>query len=107
MNVAALMTPSPVTVTPGHGLFILAGDCLVGIVTDRDLRETLPGRVTTTPDMHTRDAAHTPLHHRIGGVPVVDGGGKVTSRLTVTRLLRDSARLVRGRVEEAAQEARL
>ncbi|EYB69402.1 hypothetical protein DEIPH_ctg008orf0135 [Deinococcus phoenicis] len=133
MNVAALMTPSAVTVTPDHSLPdaarlmrvrgirrlpVLDGSRLVGIVTDRDLREAMPGHlttlsmweattqlagvsvrevmrrsvVTTTPDADARDAAYTLLHRRIGGMPVVDDAGAVVGMLTVTDLLRDYAR---------------
>jgi len=97
---------------------VLESQQLVGIVTDRDLREALPGRVTrlsmweaTTqlagvtvrdvmrrsvitarPDMDTRDAAYTLVQHRIGGMPVVDESGTPVGMITVTDLLRDYAR---------------
>lgn len=133
MLVADLMSKSPVCVTPEHSvpdaarllrvrgirrLPVLEGTQLVGIVTDRDLREAMPGHVTalsmweattalagvcvgnvmrrsvvtTTPDADAQDAASTLLHHRIGGMPVVDGAGTVIGMLTVTDLLRDYAR---------------
>ncbi|ABF44319.1 CBS domain-containing protein [Deinococcus geothermalis DSM 11300] len=88
MNLAALMTPSPVAVTPGHSLSVLDEDRLFG------------GVITTPPDRNTCEAAHTLLHHRSGGMPVVDDGGKVNGMLTVTD------RLVRGQAEDAAQESR-
>lgn len=133
MLVADLMSTSLLCVTPEHSvpdaarllrvrgirrLPVLEGQQLVGIVTDRDLREARPGHVTplsmweattalasvcvadvmrrsvvtTTPDTDARDAAYTLLHHRIGGMPVVDGSGAVVGMLTVTDLLRDYAR---------------
>ncbi|MBB5236069.1 CBS domain-containing protein [Deinococcus budaensis] len=126
------MSSSPVCVTPGHSvpdaarllrvrgirrLPVLEGQHLVGIVTDRDLREALPGQagtlslweataaspgvcvgdvmrrsvVTTTPDADARGAACTLLQRRIGGMPVVDRSGGVVGMLTVTDLLRDYA----------------
>lgn len=88
MNLAALMTPSPVAVTPGHSLSVLDEDRLFG------------GVITTPPDSDTREAAYTPLHRCSGGLPVVDEGGQVSGMLTVTD------RLVRGQAEDAAQESR-
>ncbi|WP_019587136.1 CBS domain-containing protein [Deinococcus apachensis] len=134
MNVAALMTSPPVSVTPDYSLPdaarlmrqrgirrlpVLDGPRLVGIVTDRDLREAMPGRVTTlsmweattqlagvcvgdvmrrsvvttTPDADARDAAYTLLRWRIGGMPVVDDSGAVVGMLTITDLLHDYARM--------------
>ncbi|MEF2277133.1 CBS domain-containing protein [Deinococcus sp. YIM 134068] len=132
MKVGELMSPSPVTVSPEaklpdaallmrqrgiRRLPVLGGGRLVGIVTDRDLREALPGRtttlsmweattrlaavtvgevmrrsvVTTHPEADARDAASTLLRHRIGGMPVVDDAGTLVGVLTVTDLLHDYA----------------
>ena len=131
--VSQLMTHPPVCASPDltlpdaahllrqrgiRRLPVLEGGRLVGIVTDRDLREALPGRVTrlsmweattqlaavkvrdvmrrsvitVAPDADARDAAHTLLLHRIGGMPVVDGAGQPIGMLTVTDLLHDYAR---------------
>ncbi|WP_165795449.1 CBS domain-containing protein [Deinococcus koreensis] len=91
---------------------------LVGIVSDRDLREALPSTLstlsmweattrlaslrvadimkrnvlTTTPDADARDAAHTLLEHRVGALPVIDGTGQVVGLLSVSDVLRDYAR---------------
>ncbi|WP_219722131.1 CBS domain-containing protein [Deinococcus planocerae] len=134
MNVAQLMSRSPVTVSPDSSvpdaallmrqrgirrLPVLEDGRLVGIVTDRDLREVMPGRtttlsmweattrlaaltvgevmrrgvVTTHPEADTRDAAYALLRHKIGGMPVVDDAGMLVGMLTVTDLLHDYARM--------------
>ena len=82
---------------------VMDGAALVGIVTDRDVREAMPSRVsslspweattrlaavsvadvmrrsvlTTRPDADARDAAHTMLTHRVGALPVVDAQRRV------------------------------
>lgn len=97
---------------------VVDGSKLVGIVTDRDLREAMPSKVsslspweattrlaaisvsdvmrrsvlTTTPDTDARDAAYTMLNHRVGALPVIDDAGSVMGMLTVTDVLRDYAR---------------
>lgn len=129
MLVSELMSRPPVCAAPDlsvpdaahllrqHGirrLPVVEGTTLVGIVTDRDLRETLPGRVTTlsmweattqlagirvadvmrrsvittTPDADACDVARTLLSRRIGGLPVVSERGEVMGMVTVTDLLR-------------------
>lgn len=133
MLVADLMSHPPVCVTPEHSvadaarlmrvrgirrLPVLNGPQLVGIVTDRDLREAMPSQVTTrslweaatappgvcvadvmrrsvvttSPDADAQEAASLLLRHRIGGMPVVDPSGAVIGMVTVTDLLRDYAR---------------
>jgi acetoin utilization protein AcuB len=99
---------------------------LVGIVTDRDIRLNLPSQatslsvwemnylltrltvgkvmtasvITVGPDREARDAAQLMLDHRIGALPVVDGGRPV-GIVTETDLLRafvksaDAARALR------------
>lgn len=103
-----------------HGirrLPVVDAGTLVGIVTDRDLREAMPSRVsslspweattrlaavtvadvmrrsvlTTTPDADARDAAHTMLLHRVGALPVIDAAGRVVGVVTVSDVLRDYA----------------
>lgn len=132
MLVSELMAHPPVCAAPDlsvpdaahllrqHGirrLPVVDGGALVGIVTDRDLRETMPGRVTTlsmweattqlagirvsdvmrrsvittTPGADARDVARTLLQRRIGGMPVVGERGEVVGMVTVTDLLRDYA----------------
>lgn len=133
MQVRELMSAQPVTASPSlslpdaahlmksrgiRRLPVLEGETLVGIVTDRDLREAMPSKVsslspweatsrlaaisvsdvmrrsvmTTTADADARDAAYTMLNHRIGALPVVDAAGHVIGMLTVTDVLRDYAR---------------
>jgi len=86
---------------------------LLGIVTDRDIRLNLPSQatslsvwemnylltrltvgtvmtdtvITVGPDREARDAAQIMLDHRIGALPVVDGGRPV-GIVTETDLLR-------------------
>ena len=90
---------------------------LVGIVSDRDLREALPSTLstlslweatsrlasiqvadvmkrsvlTTTPDADARDAARTLLEHKIGALPVIDNQHRVVGILSVSDVLRDYA----------------
>ena len=99
---------------------------LLGIVTDRDIRLNLPSQatslsvwemnylltrltvgtvmtasvITVGPDREARDAAQLMLDHRIGALPVVDGGRPI-GIVTETDLLRafvrsaDEARALR------------
>jgi acetoin utilization protein AcuB len=99
---------------------------LLGIVTDRDIRLNLPSQatslsvwemnylltrltvatvmtssvITVGPDREARDAAQLMLDHRIGALPVVDGGRPI-GIVTETDLLRafvksaDAARALR------------
>ncbi|HET7875371.1 MAG TPA: CBS domain-containing protein [Methylomirabilota bacterium] len=86
---------------------------LLGIVTDRDIRLNLPSQatslsvweinhlltrltvdkvmtrsvITVGPDREARDAAQLMLEHRIGALPVVDGG-RLVGIVTETDLLR-------------------
>ena len=98
---------------------IVDGAHLVGIVTDRDVREAMPSKastlspweatthlaaikvadvmrrsvLTTTADADARDAAYTMVKHRVGALPVVDAAGTVQGILSVTDVLRDYARV--------------
>ena len=109
-------------------LLVTEGDRLVGIVTDRDIRLNLPsqatslsvwevnhlltkltiGKVMTTsvitvgPDREARDAAQLMLEHRIGALPVVDGG-RTIGIVTETDMLRA---FVRSADEAAALRSR-
>ena len=101
---------------------------LAGIVTDRDVRLNLPSRatslsvwevnhlltkltvgevmtasvITVGPDRHARDAAQLMLDHKIGALPVVDGG-LLIGIVTETDLLRA---FVRSADEAAALRSR-
>jgi len=128
MHVRDLMTTSPITVSPEtpvlearqlmvekriRHLLVASGPKLVGIITDRDMRLTLPSPatslsvweinyllarmtvasamtknvITVGPRQQARDAAQMMLDHRIGALPVVDGDGLV-GIITETDLLR-------------------
>ena len=138
MNVRDLMTPNPITVGPDTGVFearqlmlkerirhllVVEHGRLVGIVTDRDIRLSLPSQatslsvwemnyllarltvdkvmstavITVGPDRDAADAARLMLVHKIGAVPVVDWG-------LVIGILTESD-IVRAFVEIAAMPA--
>lgn len=127
-RVSDWMIANPVTVSPETPLIeaewsmsvegvrhlpVVDGDRLIGILSDRDLREAIPAQgttvsvlelnylaakltaadamsapvVTTGPDDAIEDAARLVLEHRIGCLPVVDGR-TVLGILTTTDLLR-------------------
>ena len=91
---------------------------LLGIVTDRDIRLNLPSKatslsvweinhlltkltvgqvmtgsvITSGPDRPARDAAQLMLDHKIGALPVVDGG-RLVGIVTETDLLRAFVRM--------------
>ena len=129
-TVNAVMARSPVTVRPDttlpeaikllksqrvRRLPVLDGTRLVGIVTDRDLKEAMPSQatslsiweitsllasltvrevmtasvLTTTPDTLLVDAAYTMLNHKIGGLPVIDADHHLVGVVTVTDVLRE------------------
>src|SRR5438046_3533272 len=94
-------------------LLVTDGQKLLGIITDRDIRLNLPspatslsvweinyllaqltvasvmtkGLVTVSPRRDTREAALLMLDHKIGALPVVDGG-QLVGIITETDLLR-------------------
>jgi len=94
-------------------LLVTEGDRLVGIVTDRDIRLNLPSQatslsvwevnhlltkltvgkvmtgsvITVGPDRAARDAAQLMLDHKIGALPVMDGG-RLVGIVTETDMLR-------------------
>jgi acetoin utilization protein AcuB len=99
-----------------HGLRrfpVVEGEKLVGIVTDRDIRQAdissavvqerryveyildriqvrgimTPNPVTVTPDTPLEEAARLILQHKIGGLPVVEEG-KLVGIITETDLIR-------------------
>jgi len=84
---------------------------LVGIITDRDLRqhvgqfehmrvEAVMAKpvITVTPDMLLDQAANLLVKHKVGGLPVVDGG-KVVGIITAIDMLRAFAEVL-GTAEE-------
>lgn len=128
-TVQDVMTRAPITVHPHttvpeaaramkergvRRLPVMDGARLVGIVTDRDLKEAMPSQATSlsiwevtsllaklevrevmttsvltvTADTPLRDAAHTMLRHKIGGLPVVNDGHDLVGIVTVTDVLR-------------------
>jgi acetoin utilization protein AcuB len=94
-------------------LLVTEGDRLVGIVTDRDIRLNLPSQatslsvwevnhlltkltvdkvmtasvITVGPEREARDAAQLMLDHKIGALPVVEGGRPI-GIVTETDMLR-------------------
>ncbi len=96
-----------------HLLVTDTGGALVGIITDRDIRLNLPSQasslsvweinyllttltvgevmtqsvITVGPDRPGRDAARLMLDHKIGALPVLDGG-RLVGILTETDIVR-------------------
>jgi acetoin utilization protein AcuB len=139
------MTKDPITITENTSMIkaihimserrfrrlpVVAAGRLVGMVTDRDLKEASPSKATTL-DVHelyyllaelqvkeimSRDpvsvseddtvehAAQIMLEHTISGLPVVDGSGKVVGIITqsdVFRAFMDIAGVLQGGVQFA------
>lgn len=129
MIVKEIMTKNPVTISPdesvpsavallkSHGfrrLPVMDRGKLIGIVTDRDLKEAMPSSatslsiwevtyllgklkvhevmsksvVTVAEDARVEDAAYTLLRHKFGALPVVDAKGELVGIVTVTDVLR-------------------
>ena len=124
MLVGNWMSKEPVSVTPEtsmmraskvmkdkrvRGLSVVdENGILLGIVTDRDIKEASPSKATTldvhelyyllseikvrdimstnlvtiTPDDSVEKAAVLMMEHKVGGLPVVDGGGKLIGIIT-------------------------
>ena len=110
MDIANWMSRSPVCIRPsdtlavakklmdaGHfrRLPVVENDKLVGIITERDLRQhwgyldstkvnaaMTSDPVTVTPKNTAEEAAHLMLQHKIGGLPVVDNRKLVGIRST-------------------------
>jgi acetoin utilization protein AcuB len=138
VKVGELMTADPVTVAPDTPVFearklmlskhirhllVVESGRLVGMVTDRDIRLSLPSQATSlsmravnyllarltvvatmntavivvSPDWDATPAARLMLQHRIGALPVTEGGTLV-GIVTETDLLRAFV----GLVEQAA-----
>lgn len=115
MQVANLMTSSPITIAPSDKLSaakaamdagkfrrlpVIEGGKLIGILTERDIREhsgyldatrvTAVMRspvVTVAPSDSVEKAARLMLKHQIGGLPVMDGE-KLIGIVTASDLLK-------------------
>ncbi len=115
MQISNLMTGDPVTVTPhdtlelaksimdaGHfrRVPVVDGGKLVGILTERDLREHLgylestrvsaamrTALITISPYNTVEDAARLMLKHKIGGLPIADKG-RLVGIVTTSDLLK-------------------
>ena len=99
---------------------VLDGDCLVGMITDRDVRLAsmprprkavsqpdallrlvrveqvmTPDPATASPDMSVAVAARLMLEHRYGGLPVVEGG-RLVGIITQGDLLKALMDLLQG-----------
>jgi acetoin utilization protein AcuB len=90
---------------------VVEGGELVGIITDRDLRQHLgqlehtrvdavmtKSLITVTPDMLLDEAANLLVKHKVGGLPVTDGR-KLVGIITAIDLLRAFAEVL-GTAEE-------
>jgi acetoin utilization protein AcuB len=136
MIVRDLMSPDPITLTPEetlrrarlmmeeHGLRrfpVVEGGRLVGIVTDRDVRQAdisskvmqerryvdyildriqvagmmTPNPITVSPDASVAEAASLILENKVGGLPVVEGD-RLAGIITETDLIRALISLVDG-----------
>ncbi len=115
MLVRRWMTKVPVTIAPTNTLAearrkmekgdfrrlpVVADDQLVGIITDRDLRQHVGQLdhirvdvvmskpvITVAPDMLLDEAANLIVEHKVGGLPVVEGN-KLVGILTSIDMLR-------------------
>lgn len=127
MKVADVMTENPSTVEPNdtigqadeimnqediRQLPVVEGTELVGIITDRDIRSFLSGRlfgtpeerekamntkvasvmtskpVSLSPDDELRDALELLIEEKVGGIPVVDEGERLVGIITYVDMLR-------------------
>jgi acetoin utilization protein AcuB len=122
MRIVNLMTPNPIVINSddtlenakavmdrGHfrRLPVVDQEKLVGIVTERDVREHTgylgstrvnaamrTALVTVTPYDTVEEAARLMLGHKIGGLPIVDGG-KLVGIVTTSDLLKAFLHVVR------------
>lgn len=127
MTVAEVMTPDPITLNPNdtvgqaeeilfanniRQLPVVVGPELVGIISDRDLRSFLSGRLfsspeeraaalntpidavmstapmTVGPDDDLRDAIEIMIDEKIGGIPVVEEEKGLVGIITYVDVLR-------------------
>ncbi len=132
MQVSKIMSANPVTISPDkrvgqalklmqkhqiRHLPVVKNDHMVGWITSRDLREVLlasmlekitvedvmlKSPITVSPDTKVEEAARLVYEHKIGGMPVMEGGklvGVITmldlisAFLSMLGLLRTSSRL--------------
>ncbi len=126
MLIRRWMTRNPVTVSPDELLSearhkmntggfrrlpVVEGTQLVGIITDRDLRQqagqldhmrvnaVMTGRVVTVaPDMLLDQAARLLVQHKVGGLPVIENG-KLVGIITAIDMLRAFGQVL-GTLEE-------
>lgn len=122
MQLANAMTPNPITVgsrntlATAKGLMdagrfrrlpVVDGGKLVGILTERDIREHTgaldrtrvdaamrTGVITVTPGDSVENAARLMLEHKIGGLPVTTDG-QLAGIVTMTDIVRAFLRIVR------------
>jgi len=125
MTIRNYMTPNPVTIG-SRDMLALAHEkmeqgrfrrlpvvddsgALIAIVTDRDLQRhtgywstthvdaaMVERPITVGPDQPVVAAAQLMLQHKVGGLPVVDGSGRLIGILTESDLLRAFSQLGKG-----------
>src|SRR5208337_448487 len=123
MQIVNLMTPDPIVINPDDTLAnakavmddgrfrrlpVVEDGRLVGILTERDIREHMgylgstrvnaamrTALVTVTPFNTVEDAARLMLKHKIGGLPIV-ADGKLVGIVTTSDLLRAFLLVVAG-----------
>ncbi|MGP0083583.1 MAG: CBS domain-containing protein [Steroidobacteraceae bacterium] len=123
MQIVNLMTSDPIVINPDDTLAnakavmddgrfrrlpVVEDGRLVGILTERDIREHMgylgstrvnaamrTGLVTVTPFNTVEDAARLMLKHKIGGLPIV-ADGKLVGIVTTSDLLRAFLLVVAG-----------
>ena len=134
MRISEWMTTAPISVSPAtpvsearelmhrkriRHLLVLEGERLVGIITDRDIRLTLPSPatslsvwevnylltrltvgevmtkhvITTSPERPVAEAVRLMLVHKIGALAVIEGG-HIAGIITETDLLRAFAKML-------------
>jgi acetoin utilization protein AcuB len=127
MQMINMMTSNPITIHPHDSLSraksimdaggfrrvpVVDRDRLVGIVTERDLREYTgylestrvnaamrTELVTLTPYNTVEDAARLMLKHKVGGLPIIMEDGSVIGIVTTTDLLRAFLNMVKATSE--------
>jgi acetoin utilization protein AcuB len=123
MQIVNLMTPDPIVINPDDTLAnakavmddgrfrrlpVVESGRLVGILTERDIREHTgylgstrvnaamrTALITVTPFNTVEDAARLMLKHKIGGLPIV-ADGKLVGIVTTSDLLRAFLLVVAG-----------
>ncbi len=123
MQIVNLMTPDPIVINPDDTLAnakaimddgrfrrlpVVEDGRLVGIVTERDIREHMgylgstrvnaamrTALITVAPHNTVEDAARLMLKHKIGGLPII-AEGKLVGIVTTSDLLRAFLLVVAG-----------